>query len=195
MNKRSLAMALRAAVATASGVVVAACIIQPDPQPQQPMPANAYAQDGSQAAAPAGGITPGDYACSISSGGYQYPPFRCMVYSAENGGQVLEKTGGSQRFRGRILAEGTGFRFDGTFFCPYGDCTEDVSGMFNGTGNGSYQGTLQGAANKNQPLQVTVTHTPGGFGYGGAGYGGAMYGGARYAAPPPPPPPPAAVPR
>ena len=199
MRHRSLWVAVRAAAAAASGVIVAACIIQQEPQPQ-PMPGNAYQQGGAATAGDAGGaLANGDYACSISSGGYTYPPFRCVVYTAENGGQVLEKMGGSQRFRGRVLADGAGFRFDGTFYCPYGDCTEDVSGTFAGSGQpGSYQGTLQGATSKNPPLQVSIVYQAGGMGYGGVAYGGAVpggafyggarYGGARYAVPPPPPP-------
>ena len=194
MKQRSLWVATRAAAAAASGLIVAACIIQQDPQPQQPMPGNAYQQGAAEAGAAGGAIANGDYACSITSGGYQYPPFRCVVYSAENGGQVLEKMGGSQRFRGRVLAEGNGFRFDGTFYCPYGDCTEDMSGTFTTAGApGSFQGSIQGAAAKNPALQVTLTYQPGGMGYGGVAYGGAVpggavYGGARYAVPPPPPP-------
>lgn len=187
MNARIHA-SLRAIAATAAGVVIAACIVQQEPRPAHTMPANTYQGDAAQAQAAGGAVAPGDYACSISSGGYQYPPFRCMVYTAENGGQVLEKVGGSQRFRGRILTEGNGFRFDGTFFCPYGDCTEDVSGNFAQEGDGMFRGTLQGAAGKNSPLLVSIQYMPGGFGYGGATYGGAAYGGARYAAPPPPPP-------
>lgn len=174
---------LRGACAAAAGLIIAACIIQQEPQPSS-LPANQAG--GAPGADPvgAGGLANGDYACSIEDGGYRYPPFRCVVYSGENGGQVLEKMGGSQRFRGRVLEDGEGFRFDGTFYCPHGDCTENVSGSFARAGDGAYRGTLDFARPRQTPMTVSLELAPGGFAYGGGGYGG-----AAYAAPPPPPAP------
>src|SRR6188768_2047738 len=117
--------------AAAAGLVIAACIVQQEPAPGG-LPANQTGggPPGAEVAG-AGGLANGEYSCSIADSGYQYPPFRCVVYSGEDGGQVLEKMGGSQRFRGRVLQDGgDGFRFDGTFYCPQGDCTENVSGSF-----------------------------------------------------------------
>ena len=172
---------LRGAGAAAAGLVIAACIIQQEPAPNA-LPAN-QGGGGPPGAEPAGdaGLANGEYSCSIADGGYQYPPFRCVVYSGENGGQVLEKMGGSQRFRGRVLQDGDGFRFDGTFYCPMGDCTENVTGSFARAGDGAYRGTLDFATGRQSPVVVSLQLAPGGFGYGGPGYGG-----ARYAAPPPP---------
>ena len=187
MGHRSLAATARAIAAAAAGMTIAACIIQQDPPPtmatagQQPG-GDAYQAGGDQP----GWLAEGDYACTIESGGYAYPPFRCVVYSGEDG-QLLEKLGGSQRFRGRVSPEGSGFRFDGTFYCPWGDCTEEMSGSFEPIEQGWYRGTLQGAEMRSSPIVVTLQYTPGGFTYGGAGYGGASYGGqpGPYAAPPP----------
>ncbi len=172
---------LRGAGAAAAGLIIAACIVQQEPQPST-LPANQGGPPGAEGA-PAGGLANGEYSCSIEDSGYQYPPFRCVVYSGENGGQVLEKMGGSQRFRGRVLQDGDGFRFDGTFYCPQGDCTENVSGSFARAGDGAYRGTLAFATGRQTPVTVSLQSTPGGMGYGGG-----TYGGATYAAPPPPAP-------
>jgi len=170
--------------AAAAGLVIAACIVQQEPAPGG-LPANQTGggPPGAEVAG-AGGLANGEYSCSIADSGYQYPPFRCVVYSGEDGGQVLEKMGGSQRFRGRVLQDGgDGFRFDGTFYCPQGDCTENVSGSFARAGDGAYRGTLDFAKARQTQVTVSLQLAPGGFTYGGGSYGG-----AAYAAPPPPAP-------
>jgi hypothetical protein len=182
MKQRSFTW-VRGAAATVAGLVIAACIVQQEPEPTM-LPANQAGGAAPGADPASAGLANGDYSCSIEDSGTTYPPFRCVVYSGENGGQVLEKMGGSQRFRGRVLTDGDGFRFDGTFYCPHGDCTENVSGSFARDGDGMYRGSLAGSSGRMNPITVSLQLTPGGFGYGGAGYGG-----ARYAAPPPPPPP------
>ena len=140
----------RAAAALAAGVAVASCLgSEPAPPIERP-------------AARAVRIRNGDYACSIESGGHQYPAFRCAMYRAEDGSQVLEKVGGSQRFRGRVMTEEVGFSFDGTFFCPDGDCTESVTGRFTPVGSARYRGTMQG---RSGPLSVSLRYLPGGFTY------------------------------
>lgn len=174
---------VRGAAAAAAGLVIAACIVQQEPAPSA-LPANQAQGAPGADPAMAGGLANGDYSCSIQDGGYQYPPFRCLVYSGENGGQVLEKMGGSQRFRGAVSDDGDGFRFDGTFFCPMGDCTENVSGSFARAGDGMYRGTLEFASGRQSPVTVSLQLAPGGFGYGGGSYGG-----VGYAAPPPAPAP------
>jgi hypothetical protein len=173
MPTSCLGSTARAAAALGAGVIIAACIVQQEPQPAPPSNEVAYAQQ--QPAGAPGTLADGDYACRISTDGYEYPPFPCVVYSGDDGGQLLEKTGGSQRFRGRVLPDGDGFRFDGTFFCPYGDCTDDVSGSFEPIGQGWYRGTLQGYSDQQRPIVVTLQHMPGGFSYGGAAYGAPRY--------------------
>lgn len=179
---------LRGAGAAAAGLIIAACIVQQEPAPTS-LPANQSVggPPGAEVVG-AGGLANGEYSCSIQDSGTQYPPFRCVVYSGENGGQVLEKMGGSQRFRGRVLQDGDGFRFDGTFYCPQGDCTENVSGSFTPASEGMYLGELQGASGRMSPVSISLQYLP-----GGSSYGGGTYGGARYAAPPQPAP--AAAPR
>ncbi|HXT22431.1 MAG TPA: hypothetical protein VN923_16885 [Thermoanaerobaculia bacterium] len=173
---------LYGAAAAAAGLIIASCIVQQEPAPGT-LPANQGGPPGAEQGAPAGGLSNGEYSCSIEDSGYQYPPFRCVVYSGENGAQVLEKMGGSQRFRGSVQQDGDGFRFDGTFYCPQGDCTENVSGSFARAGDGAYRGTLAFASARQTPVTVSLQLTPGGMGYGGG-----TYGGATYAAPPPPAP-------
>jgi hypothetical protein len=171
--------ALRPAVPVALGFAVAACIIQePPPRHPQPLPANEY---GERAATdPGGGVLPdGDYACSIYNG-YQYPPFRCVVYTAGDGTKMLDKVGGSQRIRGRATPTASGFYFEGQFYCPWGACDEATAGEFVAEGGQTFRGSLPSQYGGST---VTLTYLPGGFTYGGMAYGGASYGGH---APPPP---------
>lgn len=74
----------------------------------------------------------GNYTCSIDD----TAAFPCRV---ANG--TLEKTAGSQRFRGPIkkLPDGN-LSFSGTFFCPFGDCTRPVACTFVRQGPGRYVG-------------------------------------------------------
>jgi hypothetical protein len=144
----------------------------------------------------AGPLYPGDYACQIQDGGYDYPPFRCVVRS-DGGRTLLEKVEGSVRFRG-VIAPITAdrFRFDGEVYCPWGDCTEPVHAEFSPQG-AAYVAMFQPADRRRDPMRITVQriiyggtgyggyayggfgYGYGGFGYGGAGYGGAGYGGYR----------------
>jgi hypothetical protein len=140
------------AAAVAAGVVVASCIAPAEnPPPAAPTPATA---------APVERLANGEYACVIQSGAYRSPSSRCAVYVAEDGSQILEKLGGSQRFRGRVMPDGRGFSFDGMFFCPYGDCTESVSARFASVGASRYRGIMQG---RSGPLAVSLDYLPGGF--------------------------------
>jgi hypothetical protein len=124
------------------------------------------------------------YWCSISDGGYDYPPMPCMVRKV--GAQfMLAKLAGSQRFRGVVKARSDGgLTFDGEFYCPWGDCTQPLHGAFVPATDGT--GTLRGDF-QNTGIVVTMTQAPldsfggatyGGDGYGGFGYGG--FGGASY---------------
>jgi hypothetical protein len=148
----------RAAAAIAAGVAVASCIRAGAPAPVE------SSRTGSAAS-----VVPlaGDYACSLQAGAHRYPAFRCHIYRAEDGSLVLEKVGGSQRFRGRLTPAAGGFAFDGTFFCPSGDCTESVTAEFAavGAGRAAYRGVMRG---RSGPLGVSLDHLPGGFTYGGA---------------------------
>jgi hypothetical protein len=162
-----------AAAAVVAGGVVASCMSQSDSSLAR-FGTPSAGGDRSRSAAAAGarrGLQNGDYSCSIESAGYQYPAFRCAVYGAEDGGQMLEKLGGSQRFRGRVTLGERGFSFDGTFYCPYGDCTESVTAQFQSIGGSTYRGAMQG---RSGPLSVSLQYLPGGFTYGGANSAGHM---------------------
>ncbi len=72
----------------------------------------------------------GSYTCSMDN----TPSFTCRV---TNG--ILEKTGGSQRFKGPITKLSNGnLSFSGSFFCPFGDCTHPIACTFTRLGPGHY---------------------------------------------------------
>lgn len=130
------------------------------------------------------------YWCSIRSGEHDYPPMPCVV-RREHGRYMLAKLAGSQRFRGVIQPRGDGFTFDGEFYCPWGDCTQPLHGVFARQQDGTLRGTFD-----DKSIVVTMTRAAdpntfagagyGGDTYGGSGYGGARYGGQQLAAPQPP---------
>lgn len=127
----------------------------------------------------------GMYFCSIQDGGYRYPSYPCAVRRME-GRLVLAKLAGSQRFRGELTPQRDGFVFAGELYCPWGDCTQPLHGVFSPAADGTLRGTFEDAR-----LVVVLERAPenafggasyggdgyGGFGYGGLGYGGASYGG------------------
>lgn len=120
-----------------------------------------------------------NYSCFIESDGYKYPRFPCAIRSVGDKYE-LAKLGGSQRFRGEVRAVGDGLRFDGEFFCPFGDCTSPMHGDFVRRPDGTLVGQFQ-----QQSIVVTLVPDAsggayGGDSYGGFGYGGADYGGATY---------------
>jgi hypothetical protein len=120
---------------------------------------------------------PEPYWCSISDSGYDYPQMPCSIRTVD-GQRVLAKLAGSQRIRGVITPQGEGFAFDGELFCPWGDCTKHLVGVFQPTGDGALRGTFEGDS-----MIVTLVRAPassawGGASYGGDGYGGGGYGGA-----------------
>ena len=74
----------------------------------------------------------GTYMCGMDD----TPNFPCRV---SNG--ILEKLGGSQRFKGPISKQpGGNLTFSGTFFCPFGDCTHPVACTFVRQAPGKYLG-------------------------------------------------------
>lgn len=116
----------------------------------------------------------GLYSCSIDDG-YQYPPFRCEI-RRDGKRLVLVKLGGSQRFEGVIqpFADDSGFAFRGTFYCPFGDCTQELHGEFRNFPPAERVGVLRGAF---RDARFTVLLVPdAGDGFGGSEYGGAGYG-------------------
>ena len=134
----------------------------------------------------------GAYWCSINDNGFSYPPYPCTIQNVDHK-LVLAKLGGSQRFEGKLEPAGGGFGFDGTFFCPYGDCSQPLHGTFVSS-EGGLVGTFRdstiivrmtavqlGAASHDSTLYGGASY--GGASYGGASYGGASYGGAGYANP------------
>jgi hypothetical protein len=160
------------------GVVAAACA------PAEPV-AVAPLSNEAMAMGDAGPLAHGDYACRIQDGGYDYPPFRCVVHG-DGGRTVLEKVEGSVRFRGVVGPSRDGFRFDGELYCPWGDCTEPVHAEFRPAGD-TYVATFQPAAARRDRMVITLGPARarggdghGGYGYGGDGYGGDGYAGARH---------------
>ncbi len=118
----------------------------------------------------------GAYWCAITEDDYAYPRFPCSIRELD-GHLVLAKLGGSVRFEGDIVPEHGGFRFSGRMYCPWGDCTQPLHGVFAPQG-GAYHGTF-----RDDGMIVELVRASGGLGgagYGGDGYGGASYGGASY---------------
>jgi hypothetical protein len=122
----------------------------------------------------------GAYWCSITDSGYTYPAFPCAIRNFA-GRFVLAKLGGSQRFHGEVKPVGKGFSFAGEFYCPWGDCSQALHGLFKPM-KGGLRGTFSDAR-----FVVTMTPAPsdafGGVEYGGDGYGGfgdGAYGGDSY---------------
>lgn len=123
------------------------------------------------------------YWCSITSGEFDYPAMPCVIRNV-GGRFMLAKLAGSQRFRGVVKPRGDGFTFDGEFYCPFGDCTQPLRGVFARTADGKLRGTFNDTT-----IIVTMTRTQendgawGGVGYGGDSYGGFGYGGSTYGRP------------
>jgi hypothetical protein len=143
-----------------------------------PIVANAP-PDHASGTAPAPGLA-GDYRCSITDGGYTYPPYACSIFEDAEGGYMLHKLGGSQRFAGPIVATAAGFTFSGKFFCPEGACDQAITGTFVRRG-GAYVGQFAELPQMSIRLAPVAAAGVGGASYGGVGYaGGNMYGDATY---------------
>jgi hypothetical protein len=127
-----------------------------------------------------GGSAPpiaGNYACSIEDEGYRYEPFHCVI--RDQGGKLwLRKLDGSQRFEGEVRETGKGLAFAGRFYCPFGDCTQELHGVFAPSADGGMKGTFSDAK-----FVVWLQPAPAGPAYGGAVYGGESYGGSGYGGP------------
>jgi hypothetical protein len=128
----------------------------------------------------------GAYWCTIASGGYTYDAYPCVIRRVDNR-FVLAKLGGSQRFTGTARPMREGFLFDGEFYCPWGDCTEHMHGVFAPRRGGlEYQDARRNLTvfMKRAPDDAFGGVAYGGDGYGGFGeWGGDGYGGATYGAP------------
>ncbi|HUJ59624.1 MAG TPA: hypothetical protein VLX92_14060 [Kofleriaceae bacterium] len=114
----------------------------------------------------------GAYWCSILNDGFQYPRFPCVIRTVDRR-LVLTKLAGSQRFRGVVRPRGDGFSFDGEYYCPWGDCTQQLHGAFHASGE-ALRGSFPGG------LVIELVPAPdsafGGTSYAGTGYAGARYG-------------------
>jgi len=174
----------RPAIGFVIAATITACIIQSappagpsaPPSPEAPRGAEeSGAEIASSQPALAAGVANGEYLCSFTSGDYVYPEFPCIVYARRDGRQILEKVGGSQRIHGLISNTDDGFDFEGTFYCPWGSCTEQVGARFITEGSAIYRGTL---STQSGPVIVSLRFVPGGLprSYGGYGYAGRTYG-------------------
>jgi hypothetical protein len=115
----------------------------------------------------------GAYWCTITSGEFTYDPYPCVIRRVERR-FVLAKLGGSQRFTGEVRANAGGFTFDGEFYCPWGDCTQRMHGVFvPAQGGFEYQDDHIIVR-----MMKAADGAYGGVAYGGDGYGGFGYGGA-----------------
>ncbi len=103
----------------------------------------------------------GGYACAIEDSGYRYPPFRCEI-KQDGPRLVLVKLDGSQRFEGEVQQTRDGLAFTGQFYCPWGDCTQSLHGVFTSTSDGGMKGTFSDA-------KFVVWMQPTGGLYGGMG--------------------------
>jgi hypothetical protein len=117
----------------------------------------------------------GAYFCSIHMDRYRYPKYPCVIRKID-GRLMLAKLGGSVRFRGEVRPDGHGFAFDGELYCPWGDCSKPLHGVFQPTGHGTLLGLFQDAG----PTTVVLEPAPDSA-FGGASYGGDSYGGFGYA--------------
>ncbi len=128
---RTLAAFALVAASAASAYADMAPVPMPRPVPSKPV---------------GGTVAPGPYKCEFTDGDVKYPVFRCVIKAvATAGGKTrltLEKTAGSQRLRGAVTPTDQGFEFSGEFFCPHGDCTEQVQATFTRTGRNRYAGEL-----------------------------------------------------
>jgi hypothetical protein len=145
------------------GAAIAACWTDRTPAPAAPI--------GNHSAEVPRALV-GDYRCTISESGYEYPPFPCTIRQ-QGRKLVLAKLGGSVRFEGEIRPRGEGFAFKGQVYCPWGDCTEAVAGTFEPAAGGALTATLG-------QDRMTVQLVRADAGFGGTGYGGNVYGGASY---------------
>jgi hypothetical protein len=119
----------------------------------------------------------GAYVCSIEDSGYRYPPFHCVI--KRTGDRLdLVKLDGSQRFEGEVREGPDGLKFAGRFYCPFGDCTQELHGVFAPSGAGGWKGTFSDAKFVVWMAPAEAGGAYGGQGYGGSGYGGAIYGAA-----------------
>ena len=83
----------------------------------------------------------GKYSCTFTQDDYTYSPFPCVISQTEEGIQ-LEKLAGSQRIKGLVDITENGFDFNGSYFCPFGDCTAEATGHFEKTDRG-FKGTVK----------------------------------------------------
>lgn len=83
----------------------------------------------------------GSYSCTFTQGDYTYDPFRCVI-KKDGDKLLLEKLSGSQRIKGGVQITEHGFKFEGIYFCPYGDCTAPANGEFKKISEGKFEGSV-----------------------------------------------------
>ena len=101
----------------------------------------------------------GEYSCSFTldqgKERIEYPSFLCVIKGKKNSLQ-LDKTSGSQRIRGAITITEAGFSFEGTFFCPYGDCQSRAFGDFIRLRPGVFRGVINQSERPNDKIIVDL---------------------------------------
>lgn len=97
----------------------------------------------------------GKYACTFTQEGYTYDPFTCVIKKVDED-LVLEKISGSQRIKGKIQLTADGFEFEGTYFCPYGDCTSPAKGKFKQLSTGKFEGPVYTEESSTSHTLVTL---------------------------------------
>lgn len=97
----------------------------------------------------------GKYACTFTQDGYTYDPFTCVIKKVDQD-LILEKVSGSQRIKGSIQLTKSGFDFEGSYFCPYGDCTSPARGQFKKLSEGKYEGPVY-TEDSTSPTLVNLT--------------------------------------
>ena len=132
----------------------------------------------------------GDYACTLTSGGYTYQPYLCRVATSD-GVTRLVKLEGSQRVRGTLtFGSDANAQFHGEFYCAIGGCNRPIEAVLAQTAPHTWAGGI------GEDDALSLVYQPagmyggasygagfwgddglGGDGYGGGGYGGDGYGG------------------
>ncbi len=149
-----------AVTAAAVATVALGCGSSPPPPPVLSNTSAAPLEP--EATGPASGATDGAlWTCQIGD----YDPQPCKL-GRDGDRWTLRKLLGSQRFRGAVtFAPDGSITFDGSYFCPWGECDQPMQTTFQRTDDGGY---ATGFDNDTIRLEWNPDNARA---YGGAGYG------------------------